>query len=106
MLGIDIVKDWAKRIKKTVTQRRERKLAELAELESRERQALVSLLTKKFADAHADCEQDDEHRTMVELSLKEVIFIESNLKTWARHFRDRQIFQPSPQSQSEAHESR
>jgi hypothetical protein len=106
MFSMDIVKDWAKRLKKTVTQRRERKLAEMAELESRERQALVSLLTKKFADAHADCEQDDDQRTMVELSLKEVVFIESNLKTWVRHFRDKQIFQPSPQSQSPAPESR
>lgn len=106
MFGIDTVKDWGRKIKKTFTQRRQKKLAEIAELESRERQALVALLAKKFADAHADCEQDDDQRTMVELSLKEVVFIEWNLKSWARHFRDRQIFQPSAQSQSQVHDNR
>ena len=106
MFGIDTLNDWFRRIRKTVTQRREKKLAEIAELESREREALVALLAKKFADAHADCEQDDDQRTMVELSLKEVIFIEWNLKTWARHFKQRRVFQLSPQSQSQTHNVR
>ncbi len=95
--AIDKLKQSFRRIREAITQRRQRRLAELAELQMREREALVRELAKKLDKAHADCEQNDKALTTIELSLKEIVFIEWNLKTWVRHFKEREIYQPSPQ---------
>jgi hypothetical protein len=95
--AIDKLQRMFKGIREAARQRRQRKLAELAEMEMTERKALVSELSKKFDEAHADCEQNDKALTTIELSLKEIIFIEWNLKTWSRHFKESEIYQPSPQ---------
>jgi len=95
--AIDKIKQPFKRIWEAATQRRQRRRAELAELELRERKALVSELATKFAAAHAACEQNHKAFAVVDLSLKEIVFIESNLKTWVRHFKEREIYHLSPQ---------
>lgn len=97
MLGIDKINQFLKRIRGTITQRRQKKAAEIAEMETREREALVKALAKKFAAAHADCEKNDKTFTVLELSLKEIMFIEWNLNTWTRYFEERQIYALSPQ---------
>ena len=95
--AIGKIKHLFKVIREAATRRRQRRLAELAEMEKRERKALVNELAKKFHEAHADCEQNDKAFTMIELSLKEIIFIEWNLKTWSRYFKEREIYQPAPE---------
>ncbi len=95
--AIDKLKQSFRGIKEAITQRRQRRLAKLVELETKEREALVKELAKKFDEAHADCEQNDKPLTTIELSLKEIVFIEWNLKAWVRHFQEREIYQPSPQ---------
>jgi len=96
--AIDRLKRSFRRIREAARQRRQRRLAALAEKESREREALVNELAKKFDQAHADCEQNSKPLTTIELSLKEIIFIEWNLKTWVRHFKEREIYRASPRS--------
>ena len=94
MWGIDTIKDFAQTVSRAVKQRRQKKLAEIAEIERRERESLVKGLATKFAKAHADCEQNNKKMSLVELSLKEIMFIERDIQTWARHFRVRKIYEP------------
>lgn len=94
MWGIDTIKQFALTVSRAVKQRRQKKLAEIAEIERRERESLVKGLAIKFAKAHADCEQNNKNFSAVELSLKEIIFIERDIQTWARHFRVRKIYEP------------
>jgi hypothetical protein len=77
-----------------VSQRRAKKLAQIAELEKRERKAVVSTLAKKLEGARAECEEQGRRYIEVELSLKEIIFIQWNLAAWTRHFKESQIFAP------------
>ena len=95
MLGIDTIRQFAQKINRAVKQRRQKKLAEIAEIERKDREALVKGLATKFARAHADCEQNNKTASLVELSLKEIMFIERDIQTWARHFRVRKIYEPS-----------
>ncbi|HEU4341887.1 MAG TPA: hypothetical protein VFU31_09985 [Candidatus Binatia bacterium] len=97
MFGMDKITQFLKRIRETITQRRQKKLAEIAAMEDREREALVRVLAKKFAAAHADCEKHAKTSTVLELSFKEIMFIEWNLNTWTRYFEERQIYTLSPQ---------
>jgi hypothetical protein len=97
MFGIDKIKQLVKTITRAVTKRRQKKLAEVAEIERREREAIVKRLAIKFAEAHADCAQNNRNVTLVELSLKEILVIERDLETWARHFRERKIYERLPQ---------
>jgi hypothetical protein len=85
-------------IKEAGTHKRRKKLAQLAEIEERERKALVNELTKKFAAARAVCEQNRKTFTNVELSVKEINFIEGELAAWSRYFREHEIYRPLPHS--------
>lgn len=87
---------FLKGIGNAARQRRKRKLAELVAMEKRERRALVERLASKFAEAHAECEQDDKAVTVVELSLKEITFIEWNLNTWSRHLKESEVYEAAP----------
>ena len=75
MLGIDTIRQFAQKINRAVKQRRQKKLAEIAEIERKDR--------------------DNKTASLVELSLKEIMFIERDIQTWARHFRVRKIYEPS-----------
>ena len=86
------LKKFFKTIRKVVKQRRERKLAKLAELEKRERKAIVEALVQKLEDAHSECEQEGKTSAVLVVSLKEIIFIESNVHAWMRHFKESQIY--------------
>jgi hypothetical protein len=88
----DKLKKFFKSLGDVVTQRRERKLAKLAELEKRERKAIVETLVQKLGDAHAECEQEGKTSAMLVVSLKEIIFMERNLYAWVRHFKESQIY--------------
>jgi hypothetical protein len=88
------LKNLFRSIKEAGIQRHRRKLAQLAESEARERKAIVVGLMKKFAAARADCEQKDKASTKMELSVKEILFIESDLNTWNRYFKEREIYRP------------
>ena len=79
-----------------LSRRREKKAAQIAELEKRERKVIVSTLTKKLEAARAECEEQGKKYIDVELSVKEVIFIEWNLAAWTRHFKESQIFEAPP----------
>jgi len=92
------IRNFLKQVSESARQRRQRRLAEIAAMEKRERKALVKELSKKFEDAHADCEQNDKTVTVIELSLKEIIFIEWDLKTWSRYFKESEIYEVSPQT--------
>ena len=83
-------------IKDAALQRRRRKLAQQAEMDERERQALVTELRKKFAAAHADCQVKKKTFTTIEFSLKEIVFVEGYLESWSRHFREREIYRLRP----------
>src|SRR5215468_46984 len=72
------------------------KLINEAEIEETERKVLVDELTKKFAAAHAVCKRNNKTFASVELSVKEIIFVEGELATWSRYFREREIYQPRP----------
>ena len=89
-----------KLIKEAGIQRRRRKLARLAELEVRERKIIVDDLTKKLAAARADCERNGKTSTKMELSVKEIIFIEGDLRTWNRYFKEREIYRPQLKKQT------
>lgn len=73
-------------------QRRERKLAKLAEVEKRERKFIVEALAQKLEDAHAECEQEGKSSAVLVFSLKEIIFLERNVYAWMRHFKESQIY--------------
>ena len=94
--AIKKLKGLFKVIKEAGTQRQRKKLAQLAEIEERERKALVNELTKKFAAARAVCEQNRKTFTNVELSVKELNFIEGELAAWGRYFREHEIYRPLP----------
>lgn len=94
--AINKLKRFFKVIKEAGTQRQRKKLAQLAEIEQRERKALVNELTKKFAVARAVCEQNHKTFTNVELSVKEINFIEGELAAWSRYFREHEIYRPLP----------
>ena len=87
---------FLKGISEVARQRRKRKLAEVAAMEKRERRALVEGLANKFAEAHAECEENDKAVTVVEVSLKEIIFIEWNLNTWSRHLKESEVYEAAP----------
>ena len=72
--------------------RRAQKAAKVAEIEKRERKAIVSTLVKKLEAARAECEEQGRSHIEIELSLKEIVFIEWNLAAWTRHFKESQIF--------------
>jgi uncharacterized protein (DUF488 family) len=94
--AIKKLKRLFKSIKEAGIQRHRKKLAQLADIEERERKALVDELTKKFAAAHAVCKRDNKTFTSVKLSVKEIIFVEGELATWSRYFREAEIYQPRP----------
>jgi len=94
--AIKKLKRLFKLINEAGIQRHRKKLAQLAEIEETERKVLVDELTKKFAAAHAVCKQNNKTFASVELSVKEIIFVEGELATWSRYFREREIYQPRP----------
>jgi transposase len=100
--AIDSLNRSFRTVRDAVREWRQRRLAALTEKESREREVLVNELAKKFDQAHADCEQNRKPFTTIELSLKEIIFIKWNLETWVRHFKERKIYRPSPQSKTQS----
>ena len=79
-------------LKEAGIQRRRKKLAQTAEIKARERKALVNELKYKFAAAHADCEEKKKSFTTIEFSLKEIVFIEKDLESWNRYFKEREIY--------------
>ncbi len=85
-----------KSIGELVKQRREKKLAKLAEVEKRERKAIVEALARKLEEAHAECEQEGKTSVVLVMSLKEIIFMEGNLSAWIRHFKESEIYAASP----------
>jgi len=91
------LRGFFKNIGTVVTQRRERKLAKLAELEKRERKAVVEALARKLEEAHAECEQEGKTSAVLVVSLKEIIFMERNLYAWIRHFKESEIYAASPE---------
>jgi hypothetical protein len=86
------LKEFFKSIGSVVKHRRQRKLAKLAELEKRERKAIVEALAQKLEDAHAECEQEGKTSAVLVFSLKEIIFMERNVYAWMRHYKDSQIY--------------
>jgi hypothetical protein len=86
------LKSFFKSIGNVVKQRRERKLAKLAEVEKRERKAIVEALAQKLEDAHAECEQEGKTSAVLVVSLKEIIFMERNVYAWMRHYKESQIY--------------
>ncbi len=91
------LREFFKNIGTVVTQRRERKLAKLAELEKRERKAVVEALARKLEEAHAECEQEGKTSAVLVVSLKEIIFMERNLYAWIRHFKESEIYAAPPE---------
>jgi hypothetical protein len=88
----DKLKHFFKSLGSVVKERRERKLAKLAELEKRERKAIVEALAQKLEDAHAECEQEGKTSAVLVFSLKEIIFMERNVYAWTRYFKESQIY--------------
>ena len=86
------LKNFFNNIGNAFKQRREGKLAKLAELEKRERKAIVETLVQKLEDAHAECEQEGKSSAVLVVSLKEIIFLERNVYAWMRHFKESQIY--------------
>jgi hypothetical protein len=86
------LRKFFKTIGYAVKQRREKKLAKLAELEKRERKAIVESLVQKLEDARAECEQEGKTSAVLVVSLKEIIFMEGNVYAWMRHFKESQIY--------------
>jgi hypothetical protein len=91
------LRQFFKNMGDVVKQRRYKKLVKLAELEKRERKAIVEALARKLEEAHAECEQDGKTSVVLVVSLKEIIFMERNLRAWIRHFRESEIYTASPQ---------
>ena len=75
--------------------RRERKAAAAAEMERRERNALIQALVNKLETARVECEQKKMTATAVVLSVKEIQFIEWNLAAWERHIKTSEIYAAS-----------
>lgn len=75
--------------------RRERKAAAAAEMERRERKALIEALVDKLEAARVECEQKKKTATAVVLSVKEIQFIEWNLAAWERHIKTSEIYASS-----------
>jgi len=94
------IKQLLRSIKEAGIQRRRRKLARLAEIEAKQRKAIVEGLTKKFTAARADCEHDDKTSIKIEFSIEEIIFIEGDLKTWNRYYKEREIYRPVANTQT------
>lgn len=88
------LKNFFENLGTVVKRRRERKLAQLAELEKRERKAIVETLFQKLEDAHTECEQEGKSSAVLVVSLKEIIFLERNVYAWMRHFKESQIYAP------------
>jgi hypothetical protein len=76
-------------------QRRERKAAAAAEMERKERKALVQALVSKLEAARVECEEKNKSATAVVLSVKEIQFIEWNLAAWERHIKTSEIYASS-----------
>ena len=76
-------------------QRRKRKAAAAAEMERRERNALIQALVNKLEAARVECEQKNKTATAVVLSVKEIQFIEWNLAAWERHIKTSEIYAAS-----------
>lgn len=89
------LRNFFKNVGRVVKQRRKRKLAKLAELEKRERKAVVEALARKLEEAHAECEQEGKTSAVLVISLKEIIFMERNLYAWIRHFKESEIYAAS-----------
>lgn len=75
--------------------RRERKAAAAAEMERRERNALIQALVNKLEAARVECEQKNKTATAIVLSVKEIQFIEWNLAAWERHIKTSEIYAAS-----------
>jgi hypothetical protein len=75
--------------------RRKRKAAAAAEMERRERNALIQALVNKLEAARVECEQKKKTATAVVLSVKEIQFIEWNLAAWERHIKTSEIYTSS-----------
>ena len=88
----DKIKKFFQTLGYVVLRPRERKLAKLAELEKRERKAVVEALAQKLEDAHAECEQEGKTSAVLVFSLKEIIFMERNVYAWTRYFKESQIY--------------
>jgi hypothetical protein len=88
-----------RRLSDAFSQRRAKKLARIAEVEKRERKVIVSTLAKKLEAARAECEEQGRKYIELELSVKEIIFIEWNLSAWTRHFKESEIFEAPPRRQ-------
>ena len=80
-------------IGETLRQRRRNKLAKIAELEKRDRKAVVESLARKFEDAYAECEARNEQNIEMLFSRKEIMFMQGNLNTWLRHFKQSEIYE-------------
>jgi hypothetical protein len=91
------LKKFFKNVGNVVEQRRKKKFAKLAELEKRERKAVVEALARKLEEAHAECEQEGKTSVVLVISLKEIIFMERNLYAWIRHFKESEIYAASPE---------
>jgi transcriptional regulator with AAA-type ATPase domain len=96
--AIKNVRQLPKVVKEAWVQRQRKKVAQIEEIEARERKTLVNELTKKFAAAHDDCEQNKKSFAAIEFSIKEIIFIEGYLESWNRYFRERDIYRLPPAS--------
>jgi hypothetical protein len=75
--------------------RRERKAAAAAEMERKERNALVQALVNKLEAARVECEQKNKTAAAIVLSVKEIQFIEWNLAAWERHIKTSEIYAAS-----------
>jgi hypothetical protein len=91
------LRKFFKNVGNVVKQRRKKKFAKLAELEKRERKAVVEALARKLEEAHAECEQEGKTSVVLVISLKEIIFMERNLYAWIRHFKESEIYAASPE---------
>ncbi len=90
------LRQFFKSLGEVVKQRRERKLARLAEVEKRERKAIVEALARKLEEAHTECEEQGKTSVVLVMSLKEIVFMEGNLSAWIRHFKESEIYAASP----------
>jgi hypothetical protein len=90
------IRDLVGKVTHFATQRRQKRLAKIAELEKKELRAIVEALTKKIAEARTACEKNQETFAIIEVTLKEIMFIERNLSTWNRYFKESAIYEARP----------
>lgn len=90
------LREFFKSLGDVVKQRREKKLAKLAEVEKRERKTIVEALARKLEEARAECEQEGKTSVVLVMSLKEIVFMEGDLYAWIRHFKESEIYAASP----------